>query len=246
MMSEEIPVPAEFDVLDAFREVVNSRRSVRKFDETPLPEAVIRDCLELAMKAPNSSNLQPWEFHVVHTPELRKALVPACFGQNAARTSQAMIVVVARTDTWAQNCRDLLKEWPGGEAPKLARQYYEKLAPFNYVQGPFGVFGLAKRLVFGVVGLFRPVPRFPVSQSEMKLWATKSTALACENLMLAFRAHGFDSCPLEGFDEVRVRRVLKLPRNRNVVMIVAAGKRAKGGVYGEQFRFDSKRFVHFL
>ncbi len=233
-------------VIDTFREVVRSRRSVRKFDETPLPDDVIRDCLELAMLAPNSSNLQPWDFHVVRSPELRKAMVPACFGQNAARTAQAMIVVVARTDTWSAHCRDMLKQWPGGEVPKLARQYYEKLAPFNYAQGPFGLFGLMKRLVFGVVGLFRPVPRFPVSPAEMKLWATKSTALACENLMLALRAHGFDSCPLEGFDEVRIQKVLKLPRSHSVVMIVAAGKRSESGVYGEQFRFDSDRFVHFL
>ena len=232
--------------VDVFREVVNSRRSVRKFDETPLPDDVIRDCLELAMRAPNSSNLQPWEFHVVRSQDLRKSMVPACFGQNAARTAQAMIVVVARTDTWSKHCRDLLAEWPGGEVPKLARQYYEKLAPFNYTQGPFGVFGFAKRILFGLVGLFRPVPRFPVSLSDMKLWATKSTALACENLMLALRAHGFDSCPLEGFDEVRVRKLLKLPRNRHVVMIVAAGKGAPNGVYGEQFRFDSERFVHFV
>ena len=48
--------------IDVFREVVNSRRSVRKFDETPLPDDVIRDCLELAMRAPNSSNLQPGNF----------------------------------------------------------------------------------------------------------------------------------------------------------------------------------------
>ena len=71
--------------IDAFRQVVYSRRSVRKFDDTPLPEEVIRDCLELAMRAPNSSNLQPWEFHVVQSAEVRRAMVPACFGQNADR-----------------------------------------------------------------------------------------------------------------------------------------------------------------
>ncbi len=245
-MSDEHADSSTTVSIDVFREVVNSRRSVRKFDETPLPDEVIRDCLDLAMRAPNSSNLQPWEFHVVRSPDVRKAMVPACFGQNAARTSQAMIVVVGRTDTWSQHCKDILTQWPGGEVPKLARQYYEKLAPFNYAQGPFGLFGLAKGLLFSVVGIFRPVPRFPVSLSEMKIWATKSTALACENLMLALRAHGFDSCPLEGFDEVRIRKILKLPRNRNVVMIVAAGKRAADGVYGEQFRFDSERFVHFV
>ena len=244
-MSAEDPTSKASESIDVFRQVVETRRSVRKFDPTPLPEEVIRDCLELAMKAPNSSNLQPWEFHVVRSESLRKQLVPACFGQNAARTAQAMIVVVARTDTWSQHCRDMITQWPGGEVPDLARKYYEKLAPFNYAQGPLGIFGLMKRLLFSVVGLFRPVPRFPVSISEMKLWAAKSTALACENLMLAFRAHGFDTCPLEGFDEVRVRKILGLPRGQNVVMIVAAGKRASDGVYGPQFRFDSDRFVFF-
>lgn len=244
-MSEDLPTSDSVVPIDVFRNVVNSRRSVRKFDDTPLPQEVIRDCLELAMRAPNSSNLQPWEFHVVRSPQIRKAMVPACFGQNAARTSQAMIVCVARTDTWRRHCRDMLEQWPGGEAPKLARRYYEKLAPFNYAQGPFGLFGFVKRILFGLVGLFRPVPRFPVSQPQMRLWAAKSTALACENLMLALRAHGFDSCPLEGFDEVRIRKVLGLPRSRNVVMIVAAGKRADGGIYGSQFRFDSERFVQF-
>ena len=34
----------------------------------------------------------------------------------------------------------------------------------------------------------------------MAVWAHKSTALACENLMLSLRAYGYDSCPMEGMD----------------------------------------------
>lgn len=233
------------DPSDVFRELINSRRSVRKFDSTPIPKSVLIDSVELALKAPNSSNLQPWEFHIVESAKTRKALIPACFKQSAARTAQAMIVCVARMDSWSQNAKEIIEQWPQEKAPKLAKDYYQKLVPIYYRQGPLGILGFIKRLLFSAAGLVRPVPRFPFSHADMKLWATKSTALACENLMLALRAHGYDSCPLEGFDESRVRKILKLRGKTSIVMIVAAGKRAPGGIYGTQFRFDSKRFIHF-
>ena len=39
----------------------------------------------------------------------------------------------------------------------------------------------------------------------MRRGAVKSTALAAQNLMLAFQSHGYATCPMEGFDEVRLR-----------------------------------------
>lgn len=77
----------------------------------------------------------------------------------------------------------------------------------------------------------------------MRVWAHKSTALACENLMLSLRACGFDSCPMEGFDPIRIRRLLNLPRAAEVCMVVSAGKRAENGIYGPQIRFDPSLFV---
>jgi nitroreductase len=77
----------------------------------------------------------------------------------------------------------------------------------------------------------------------MGLWAQKSTALACENYMLAMTAHGFDTCPMEGMDSVRIKRLLNLPRAAEICMVISAGKRADTGVYGPRVRFDSARFV---
>ena len=48
---------------------------------------------------------------------------------------------------------------------------------------------------------------------------------------------------MEGFDDARVRKILRLPRDAFVVMIVAAGKRADNGVYHAQIRFDRDRFI---
>lgn len=230
-------------VAQAFQYVVESRRSIRKFDGQPVPPEIVRACLRLAMLAPNSSNLQPWMFYWVRTPALRERLVPVCMGQQAARTAGELIAVVARTGTWRTHAREMLTAWPGGNPPKIARTYYETLAPIMYTQGIVGEVGLIKRAIFAAIGAFRPMLRGPASRADMRVWAVKSTALAAENLMLAFRAHGYDTCPMEGFDESRARRLLKIPRDGIITMILAAGKAAPGGIYQEQFRFPTERFI---
>lgn len=230
---------------NAFREIVRSRRSVRRFTGEPIPPEVLQDCLELATLAPNSSNLQPWSFHVVQTPDLKAQLAEACLGQNAARTAPVLIAIVARPLSWKQHAQRVLDEWPEERIPDIVKRYYQKVAPLHYRQGPLGIFGLAKKAVGLVAGLKRPVPRGPYSPAEMKIWATKSTALAAENLMLALRAHGFDSCPMEGFDECRVKKLLGLQRSELVVMVLAAGRRGEKGVYNRQHRFTGEDIIRY-
>lgn len=207
------PPPPETSFAE-FKKVVESRRSVRVYDGTPIPEETTRECLRLALLAPTSSNLQSWEFFWVRSPEKKRALAEACLSQNAATTAAELIVCVARPDTWRINNRRMIDYFrsQGDQVPRIVMRYYEKLAPFFYTQGPLSILGFFKRVFFAIAGLFRPVPREPVSHADMRLWATKTTALACENLMLAFRAAGFDTCPMEGFDPVRVRKLLGLPR----------------------------------
>jgi len=237
--SEPVPEIA----VEEFRKTVMSRRSVRRFDATPIPEAVLQDCLDMALLAPNSSNLQPWEFHVVKTEALRAQLATACLGQNAAKTAQVLVAVVARLATWQEHCDLMLEHWPEETVPKIVDNYYRRLAKLHYSQGPLNVLGLGKRAFASVSGLRRPMPRGPFTHADMKVWAAKSTALGAENFMLAMRAHGFDTCPMEGFDEHRVRRLLDLPSDAFVVMVIGCGKRAADGVYHPRIRFDRARFI---
>jgi nitroreductase len=53
-----------------FDEVVKGRRSIRGYLKKPVPKALIREVLELAMRAPTSLNTQPWNFYVVTGDEL--------------------------------------------------------------------------------------------------------------------------------------------------------------------------------
>ncbi len=228
-----------------FEKVVRSRRSTRVFTDDPVPEEIMRRCLDLTLLAPNSSNLQPWEFYWVRDTEKKKELARLCLGQPAATTAQELVVCVARLDTWQANQQRMLEmlEAPDSGAPEAAITYYRKLVPIAYRQGPLYLLGPLKKLMLNLLAIGKPLPRGPAGRGDMRVWAHKSTALACENLMLALRAWGFDSCPMEGLDEKRVKKLLQLPRGAEVCMVISAGKRAGNGVYGPQIRFDKSLFL---
>ena len=68
-------------------EVLQFRRSVRVYDkEKPIDPEKVKQCLELATLAPNSSNMQLWEFYQITEPELLAKISKACLGQTAAST----------------------------------------------------------------------------------------------------------------------------------------------------------------
>jgi len=46
-------------------EAILSRRSIRRYSDKPVPEALIKELLEAAMSAPSASNEQPWEFVII-------------------------------------------------------------------------------------------------------------------------------------------------------------------------------------
>ncbi|MDB5577585.1 MAG: nitroreductase [Bradyrhizobium sp.] len=48
-----------------FDEVVLGRRSIRGYKPDPVPRTLIREVIEVAMRAPSSMNTQPWNFYVV-------------------------------------------------------------------------------------------------------------------------------------------------------------------------------------
>jgi nitroreductase len=242
--SEELrPVSSEI-----FNNIIENRRSVRSFTDEKIPEEVVQKVLDWALLAPNSSNLQCWEFYWVRESSKKSALIKALFNQPAARTAQELIVAVAKLKTWKKHRKQMIDTFnqSGEKIPDSARAYYEKLVPFVYNQGPCGLFGPFKRVVLSISGLLRPVPREPKSLADMRVWAHKSTALACENIMLGFAAFGYDTCPMEGLDSARVKKILGLGSDSEICMAISAGKRASNGVYGPRIRFPKQQFVKVI
>lgn len=84
-------------------EVLNYRRSVRVFDrEKQLDPEKVKHCLELATLAPNSSNMQLWEFYQVTQPELLAKISKACLDQTATSTASEIVVFVTRQDLYRE------------------------------------------------------------------------------------------------------------------------------------------------
>lgn len=79
------------DVMDAIRE----RRSVRRFEPRPVPEATIGRLIESAVLAPSGGNQQPWHFFVVYNEARRRQLAEAALGQDFVARAPVTIVVCA-------------------------------------------------------------------------------------------------------------------------------------------------------
>lgn len=219
-----------------FFEAVKYRRSIRQYTTRPVPAEVIEKALNAAVLAPNSSNMQTWRIYWVHSEEKRKELASACMSQGAATTAQELVVFVADPSTWKISQKAILQSLGPG-TPAVAKNYYQKLMPFLYswrLLAPF------KWLVFNIVGIWRPMPRHPWSSRDIQEVCIKSAALDAENFMLAIAAQSFDTCPMEGFDECRVKKLLGLGWRARVVMVVSVGERHPKGLWGDQFRLSNE------
>lgn len=226
-----------------FFETVVTRRSVRRFTTEPVADGVIDRALDAALLAPNSSNMQTWEFYWVKDPTKKQALVTACLKQAAARTAPELVVAVASPSHWPRQARAMRERVKAADGPEQVLKYYDKLMPLVYGLQLFAPF---KWVAMNVAGLFRPTPRTPWSLQGRAEVCIKSCALACENFMLAITAQGYDSCPMEGFDEVRVKSLLGLPYTARVVMVMSAGKRSPGGIWGERIRLPREWAVKIV
>jgi nitroreductase len=228
-----------------FTEVVNKRRSVRKYDPNqPIDAEKVKQCIELATLAPNSSNMQLWEFYHICSKDKLKKLSEYCFDQNAASTAQQMVVMVVRKDLWKKRVKshisyltDIYGEKPVKEYSKRAKfafTYYKKIIPFSYADF-LGIFGYFKFALYWIIGLFRPIFR-QGRNSDMRIVAHKSMALAAQTFMLAMADINYDTCPMEGADTLRIKKLLNLPMGAEINMVVSCGIRLPEGIYGERFR----------
>jgi nitroreductase len=228
-----------------FSDVIKKRRSVRKYSDKKVPEDVINKALKDALLAPNSSNLQHWEFYWVKSLDKKNKLIEACLNQSAAKTAQELIVVVSRIDTWRRNSKLIIEQLKKADIGNS--NYYSRLIPFIYTVDLFNILGFLKAILINLVGIFRPIPRAGFSRASLFEVATKSTALACENFMLSIVDQGYSCCPMEGFDEYRVKRLLKLPKlSSHIVMVISVGDAAQEGIWSAQIRLDENLFLFKL
>ena len=235
-------------MINDFNEVIKSRRSVRDFLNKNINILTVKKCIKNATLAPNSSNLQLWEFYHIINSELKVNISKACFDQPAAKTANQFVIIVTRKDLWKSrrdfNLNFILNKFKDLDDKKSIRKkknainYYKLLIPALY--GNFlSITGLLKYINVSIIGFFRPMYR-EVTSSDLRVVVHKSAALAAQNFMLSMSSSGYDTCPMEGFDSVRVKKILNLSSSAEINMIIGCGIRSEKGVYSEQFRVPFK------
>ncbi len=229
-----------------FFEAVRARRSIRRFREEAVPEGVVQKALEAAVLAPNSSNMQTWDFYWVRTADRKAKLVEYCFGQSAARTAAELVVVTADPRLWRRSNPEMIQFVESVNAPKPVLFYYKKLIPVTYRWGFLNSLLPIKWLLATATGLFRPITRGPFSKRDLQEVAIKSAALAAENFVLAISAQGYSTCMMEGFDESRVKRLFGLSGASRVVMVIAVGREGERGTWGPQMRIANEKVIHLV
>lgn len=238
-------------------EALNYRRAVRNYDPTQkLDPEKVKECLKLATLAPSSSNMQLYEFYHITSPEIIKKMAVASLGQSAVGTADELVVFVTRQDLYRERAKAVLDFERGNimRNSPLERQkkrisdremYYGKAMPFLYSRF-FRLIGFFRKTIGVVLSLFRPMVT-NLSESDMRVVVHKSCALAVQTFMIAMAEKGYDTCPLEGFDERRVKKILHLPAGAEINMIISCGIRnGNAGIWGERFRVPFEKVYRKL
>lgn len=79
------------DVLEA----IKGRRSIRAFKNVDVSEETVERLIDAARWAPSAGNIQPWEFIVVRTHEIKRKLAEAALGQSFIEEAPVVIVACA-------------------------------------------------------------------------------------------------------------------------------------------------------
>lgn len=140
-------------------ETIRSRRSVRQFQPTPVPEEHLRQILDAARMAPTSGNQQPWKFLVVRDADVIGELKAACVERSlAARRARGMPV----TEEVAEAVGESLSGYFSAPVYVVVLTDGESRYPtYNHYDGPMaaGYLMLAARaLGYGTVFLTDSVP----------------------------------------------------------------------------------------
>ena len=196
-------------------QAIRERRATPSFDGTPIPPSDLRQILDAGLQAPSGYNMQPWRFIVVQQEEQKRRLRAASYNQAKVEEASAVIVACGDRDGWRKDLDEMLRL---GRAGGMSEGYA--------AQAEVSV----------------PAYLSSFTEDQMTGWLNKMVTLAFTSMMLMAEVMGYDTAPLEGFEQQRVCETLKLPMSYWVVALLAIGH-AKGEDKFNGGRFDMSHTV---
>ncbi|MBL7056019.1 NAD(P)H-dependent oxidoreductase [Candidatus Woesearchaeota archaeon] len=178
-----------------FKEIVEKRYAVKKFDKKVIPENKIEELLEIIRLSASSFGLQPYKIKIVDDQETKEKLLPASWNQPQINTCSHLMVFCANI-----NVKEQIEKYE--EMMESAGIPLENIKAYT---------GVMKGFEEGL------------SDDKKLSWATKQTYLAVGNAINGATSLGFDSCPMEGFSPEEYSKILDLPENTHPVTVVTLG-----------------------
>jgi len=185
-------------------ELVRLRRATDSFAAEPISAGDLEEILRAGLEAPSSYNLQPWRLVVVSDGSQRRKLRMAAMNQQ--KVEEAPVVIVACGDTlgWREDLEEVIRL---GQEHGIGGDAWAQRKRKN-VTADLG------------------------SNPNMSMWVAKQTMIAATTMMWMAEALGYDTGPMEGFDEEEVRTALGIPRHVRVLFLLAIGcLRGEDGKY---------------
>jgi nitroreductase len=201
--------------LKSLAQAIRDRRATPSFDGTPIPASDLRQILDAGLHAPSGYNMQPWRFIVVQGEEQKRKLRAASYNQAKVEEASAVIVACGDRDGWRKDLDEMLRLGRAGGMSEGYAAQAEDSVP-EYLSG--------------------------FTEEQMTGWLNKMVMLAFTSMMLMAEVIGYDTAPMEGFEQQRVCETLKLPMSYWVVALLAVGH-LKGPDKFDGGRFDMSRTV---
>jgi nitroreductase len=197
-------------VVDA---AITSRRSIRAFLPTPVPRATIEEILAVASRAPSGTNTQPWRVYVLKGAA-RQRLVDAISAvyddpaRRAAHTEEYAYYPTRWVEPYLGRRRKVGWDLYGllgiGRDDK-SRMHAQHGRNYRFFDAPVGFIFTIDRVM------------------EQGSWLDYGMFL--QNIMVAARARGLDTCPQAAFTQFHrvIREQLALPDNEMLVCGMSLG-----------------------
>jgi nitroreductase len=206
--------------MDAIQ-TIKERRSINFFEPgKEISDERIRTLIEIANLSPSSFNLQPWRLIVVRDPGKKKVLRQCAFNQPKVEEASAVLIMIADPGALEENGARVLDSWQqlGYMKPEMRETYK------GMMQSLYGAKDSLKRKVFAV----------------------KNTGLFAMNLMIAAKGFGFETHPMDGFDEDRIKKEFNIPADKIIPMLIAMGNLKPGiTLLPRAFRRSIDEFTRF-
>ncbi|KPF45995.1 nitrobenzoate reductase [beta proteobacterium AAP121] len=202
--------PATTAAVDA---ALLSRRSIRAFLPTPVPREVIEDILALASRAPSGTNTQPWQVHVL-TGEKLAALsrdILAVHDNPEERATHSEEYAYYPTE-WVSPYIDRRRKVGWDLYSLLGIGKADKLRMHAQHGRNYAFFGAPVGLMFTI-------------DRVMRQGSWLDYGMFLQNVMVAARARGLDTCPQAAFTQFHriIARHLSLPDSQMLVCGMSLG-----------------------